>query len=147
MEIFSLPLSVHLILIENEKILLLKRQNTGFADGMFSLPAGKLEKNESAIDAMIREAKEEINIDIKYQDIEVRQVMNRKGNDRERIDYFFTIKKYNGKINNNEPKKCEFLEWFDIDKLPQNTIPYIKYALEEYKKDIKFTFFGWWGKK
>lgn len=65
MEIFSVPVSVHLLLRKDNKILLMRRKNTGFADGMYSMPAGKLEPKESVEDAIIREAREEINIDIK----------------------------------------------------------------------------------
>lgn len=143
MKIFEVPVSVHLILIKNQKILLMKRKNTGFADGLFCLPAGKLEENENTIEAMIREAKEELDINIKKENIKVVQVMNRKGNDKERIDYFFISNKYEGKIKNNETNKCEILKWFDLDKLPNDIVPYIKLSIENYQNDVKFSFFGW----
>lgn len=141
MNIFSMPLSVHLIVVKDRKILLMKRKNTGFADGQYCTPAGKLEQGENAIQAMVREAKEELNISI--EELETVQVMNRLGNDRERIDYFFIAKKWNGAIVNNEPEKCEELIWADIDQLPNNTIPYIGYALDCYNKNEKFTYYGW----
>ena len=52
--------SVYLVLIKNNKILLLRRFNTGFMDGYYSLPAGHVESNETLTSAMVREAKEEI---------------------------------------------------------------------------------------
>lgn len=143
MQIFSVPVSVHLILVKDNKILLMKRKNTGFADGFYSMPAGKLEVGESVIDAIIRETKEEINIDIDNENLKTVQVMNRKGIDRERIDYFFISKEWTGTIKNNEPNKCDDLQWFNIDNIPNNTIPYIKQALKNYKENIQFSLFGW----
>ncbi|MBP3595950.1 MAG: NUDIX domain-containing protein [Clostridia bacterium] len=143
MSIFSVPVSVHLLLIKENKILLMRRKDTGFADGFYSMPAGKLEPKESVEDAIIREVKEEINIDIKNETLKTIQVMNRNGIDRERIDYFFTVDRWNGEIKNNEPNKCDDLKWFDLDYLPENTIPYIKEAIINYNKKINFSLFGW----
>ena len=74
-ERFKTPSAVMLMLIrENnnqEEILLQKRQNTGFADGMYDFAAsGHVEDNESMSEAMIREAKEELNIIINPRDLE-----------------------------------------------------------------------------
>ena len=70
-------------------------------------------------------------------------VMNRKGNDSVRIDYFFVAKKYNGFIKNNEPNKCSELKWFKMDNLPTNTIEYIKDAINYIKHDQMFSEYGW----
>lgn len=143
MGIFSVPVSVHLLLIKENKILLMRRKNTGYADGLYSMPAGKLEPKESVENAIIREVKEEINIDIKNETLKAIQVMNRNGIDRERIDYFFSVDRWNGEINNNEPNKCDDLKWFDIDDLPENIIPYIREAISNYNKKLNFSLFGW----
>ena len=143
MSIFSVPVSVHLMLINDNKILLMRRKDTGFADGFYSMPAGKLEPKESVENAIIREVEEEININIKNETLKTIQVMNRNGSDRERIDYFFTVDRWSGEIKNNEPNKCDDLKWFDINNLPKNTIPYIKEAINNYNKKIKFSLFGW----
>lgn len=57
--------TVYLVLIRENKILLLRRYNTGFMDGYYSFPAGHVEANETLTQAMVREAKEEIGVDIK----------------------------------------------------------------------------------
>lgn len=56
--------SSYLILIKEGSILLLKRANTGFMDGYYSLPAGHLDGDETAREGGSREIKEEIGIDI-----------------------------------------------------------------------------------
>ena len=64
MERFKVITAVHLILIENNKILLQRRYNTGYEDGNYSVVAGHVEENESVIETMQREALEEIGINI-----------------------------------------------------------------------------------
>ena len=142
MKRFKMPVAVHLFLIHDNRILLIKRINTGYCDNMFSLPAGHVEKGENVFEAMIRETKEEINIDVSN-NLKIVQVMNRKGTDQERIDYFFLAKMWTGNINNNEPNKCSLIKWVDIDKIPRNTIPYIKYSIQMYYKNEQFTMFDW----
>jgi A/G-specific adenine glycosylase len=46
------------------KILITKRENTKFLSGLWEFPGGKIEKNETAVDAIIREVKEETNLTI-----------------------------------------------------------------------------------
>ena len=51
----------------------------------------------------------------------------------ERFELFFPVTQRDGEIINNEPHKCDALEWFDIDQLPENTIAYIKTMIQAYK--------------
>lgn len=139
---FKLVVTVHLILIKDNKILLLRRFNTGYEDGKYSVPAGHLDGNETIRKAMIREAKEEIDIDIKPEDLEIVHVMHRKSND-ERIDFFLKSKKWEGKIKNKESDKCDDLRWFELKKLPQNLIPYVRTAIIYVKNKTFFSEFGW----
>ena len=91
MERFKLVVAVHLILIENGKILLLRRYNTGYEDGNYSVVAGHVDGNESVIHAMKREAFEEAGITIKEEDLDIVHVMHRKTPERESIDYFVLL--------------------------------------------------------
>ena len=69
--------------------------------------------------------------------------MHRKAKDDERIDFFMTADKYTGEIKNCEPNKCEELKWFPLDDLPDNIIPYIKEAINNYKNNIFYSEWGW----
>ena len=140
-EIPTFPVSVHLLIFDDNKILLSKRKNTGFCDGFYSLPSGKLENNESVSQCMIREAKEEL--DINLEKFNVIHIMNRKGIDSVRIDYFFLCKKYNGVIKNNEVHKCGGLKWCDVNELPKNTIGYVKSAINDIMNNQSFSEYGW----
>lgn len=140
---FKTPVAVHLFLIKDDEILLLRRYNTGYEDGNYSVVAGHIDGNEDFISAMIREAKEEAGIIVEREDMKPIQVMHRKKTDEERIDYFFEVQNWQGKVINMEPDKCDELRWFKVNNLPDNIIPYIKAGIENYTKDISFTAFGW----
>lgn len=135
--------AVHLFLLRNDAILLLRRYNTGWEDGKYSVPAGHVDGKEKISDAMMREAKEEIGVTVKANDLQFVHVMYRKQANQERIDFFFTATQWQGEVKNNEPHKCDDLRWFTIGKLPQNTIPYVRSAIEGYRNRIFFFEFGW----
>ena len=141
-ERFKLISACHLLLIKENQILLMRRFNTGYRDGFYSVLAGHLDGNESVKTAMAREAKEEGDIDIDENNLKFVGVMHRKSDD-ERIDFFFFTDKWNGKIKNKEPHKCDDLKWFDLEKLPDNIVPYVKRGIENYKNKIILSQFGW----
>lgn len=142
-ERFKIIPSVYLILMKNNKILLSRRCNTGFHDGKYSFPAGHLERNETMAQAMIRETKEEIGINLKSEDLRLVHVMHRKELNEERINFFFTTQRWYGKPKIMEPHKCDDLRWFEIDKLPVNIIPYIKQVINCVRNKIFYSEIGW----
>ncbi|MFH0889731.1 MAG: NUDIX domain-containing protein [Candidatus Aenigmatarchaeota archaeon] len=142
-ERFTLIPTSHLILTRGDKILLLRRFNTGWMDGNYSVVAGHLDGNETFLEAMAREAKEEAGIEINTEDMNVVHVMHRKVPDAERIDVFIRADKWGGEIKNMEPGKCDDLSWFEINKLPENTIPYIRQAINKIEKRIIYSEHGW----
>lgn len=91
---------------------------------------------------MIREAKEETGIDVKAKDLKIIGMMHRRS-DRESIDFFLACQKYKGEVEIMEPDKCDELKWFDMDDLPENTIAYIRRAIENYQAGRAFDSFGW----
>ncbi len=142
MDRFKQITSIYLILIRDNKILLLKRQNTGYEDGKYGLPAGHLEDNETIRNGLKREIKEEIGIDINVDNLKLVHTMHRKEEDT-RVDFFFEVSKYEGTPLNNEPEKCSDLSWFPLNKLPSNIIPYIKTAIENSRNGIIYSEVGW----
>lgn len=139
---FTMPAAVHLFLRRGNELLLLRRFNTGYEDGNYSVPAGHLDGGEEVKAAAIREAKEECGIDIDPADLDVVGVMHRKSTD-ERIDFFLTASTWSGEIVNAEPDKCDELRWCDMDDLPANVIPYVRQAIHNYRVGKWFDSFGW----
>ncbi len=137
---FTMPIAVHLFLFKGDKILLLRRQNTGYEDGNYSVPAGHVEADETPTHAMIRETKEEAGLDLQADQLQFAHVLYRK-TERERVDFFFTCREWTGEPYNAEEDKCDQLIWVDKDSLPPNTIPYIAHALAQIKMGAPFSEF------
>ena len=135
--------SSYLFLIKDNKILLQRRFQTGYEDGNYGVPAGHLEGEETAREGCVREIKEEIGIDLKPENLDVVHVMFRKASHDERIDFFVTASSYKGEVRNCEPHKCDDLRWFPLNELPQNTVEYVRTAIEHYKNRITYSEFGW----
>ncbi len=135
--------SVYLFLIQDEKILLLRRFQTGYEDGNYGLPAGHMEGNETARESCAREVREEIGIEVDPEHLTVVHVMHRNMDYDERIDFFMTAGTYTGEIRNMEPHKCDELSWFPLDALPPNTIEYIRVAINNFRNGIPYSEYGW----
>jgi 8-oxo-dGTP diphosphatase len=141
-ERFKLVSAVHLFLIREGRVLLLRRFNTGYQDGSYSVVAGHLDGGEPVKQAMIREAREEVGITIAPEDVDVVGVMHRRSED-ERIDWFLAASTWAGEVTNAEPHKCDRLDWFPLDALPGNVIPYVRRAIDNYRRGAWFDSFGW----
>ena len=135
--------AVHLFLIKDNQVLLLRRFNTGYEDGNYSVPARHIDPEENAVQAMIREAREEIDLDLEESQLEMSHVMNRLSNGEERIDFFFVVSDWQGELIINEQDKCDQLRWSPINDLPKNTIPYIRFALENINKKVVYSYLGY----
>ncbi len=140
---FKLIPEVYLILVENEKILLLRRFQTGYEDGNYSMVAGHADGNETMREAIAREAREEAGIKIDPMKLEHILTMHRWCEDHERIGLYFMAKNWDGEIKNSEPNKCDDLSWFSLAELPKNTIPYVATAIDCYQNGVKYCEFGW----
>lgn len=138
MERFKLRVAVYIFIIKENKILLGRRFNTGWQDGSYGLPSGHLEDGESLTDAVLRETKEETGIEAKAEDVKFAHVMHRKSI---YIDFFFLAKQWSGEPQILEKDKCDDLQWFNLDELPENIVPSVKFAIENYQKGIEFSEF------
>ena len=133
--------SAYLFLIKDGKILLQRRFQTGFEDGNYGVPSGHMDGNETPREACARECGEEIGLILKPDDLTVVHTMHRKASKDERIDFFMTASQYEGEVENMEPHKCDDLQWFPLNALPDNTIPYVRKAIEEYQKNVTYSEF------
>jgi len=102
---------------------------------MYNLIAGHLDGGETPKAATIREAYEEAGIVIQEDDLVFEHIshsLTKEG--KEYIQFYFSCTKWEGEIKNMEPEKCYSMGFFALDTLPENTTPYIRNTLENYKK-------------
>lgn len=141
-ERFKLVSAVHVLLVRDGRLLLLRRYNTGYEDGNYSVIAGHLEGNETVLAAAAREAREEAGIELDTGEARVAAVMHRKSED-ERVDWFVVAGKWTGEVRIAEPDKCDDMSWFELNELPANVIPYVRRAIGNVLHGQWFDSFGW----
>lgn len=127
----GIPTGVHLVLERDGEILLMRRAGTGFFDGMWSLPGGHVEADESLRTAACREAAEELGLALREADLQVLGVVHRKS-DTNRIDFFLRACVWAGEPRIAEPDKCDALAWCAVAGLPGETVPYVREALMQH---------------
>ena len=115
-----------------KEVLLALRKNTGYRDGEYELPGGHVDKGEDLMHAM-----EELLIDIKEENLKIVHVLHHYTGDR--VNFILTTSIYEGVPSIGEPDKCERLEWFDINNLPENIIKKIKKSIEEINEGIFYS--------
>ncbi len=141
------PVDVLLILAVEDYVLLALREGTGYADGMWNLPSGKLEVGEDAVSAVIREAREEIGVSLAPDEPQmITTVHHRNAVGLGRVGLVFIVSHdplRHGEVSNAEPHKCAKVEWFPVDMIPLNTYAYTAAALVSYQENARLRLSGW----
>lgn len=137
---------VHLILLRGGDVLLARRANTGYADGLLHTPSGHLEDGEDVRSGMIREAREEIGVELAPDDLHAAVVMQHRAPDGSaRIGWFFVAHRATATATatgvapeNREPDKCSELGWYPLDALPDDMVAYCRAGLDAYRAGQPF---------
>jgi len=135
-----------LIFRDGDKIAFIKRQNTGWMDGKYALPGGKVDTGESFTQGIIREAEEEVGVTLKPKDIEVVLVAQVRGADDDNIwtNVIFEAHNWEGEVHNAEPDFASELVWLDPKDLPvDETVPQTFFYFEQLAAGKHYGEFGW----
>lgn len=139
---FKVIPEVHLVLRRNKTFLMLRRYQTGYMDGFYSVVAGHVDGNETFRSAMAREAYDEAGIVMQTEELQLVHTMHRRSDD-ERLSLFFEANSWGGTIKNNEPHKCDDLEWYSLQEKGKLMVPYVQSALEMVSRGERYSEFGW----
>ncbi|MFH1978348.1 MAG: NUDIX hydrolase [Candidatus Aenigmatarchaeota archaeon] len=109
---------VAVIVVKNNKVLLLRRTNS-HGEGTWNFPGGHLEFNESLEDCSKRETLEESDITIK--NIKFASLTNDVFKEKKKhyITIFMISDWKSGEAKIMEPNKATNIGWFEWDNLPQ----------------------------
>lgn len=123
------------IINEKNQLLLQKRAVPAEKDH-WCIPGGRLEMFETLENAVIRETKEETDLDIEV--IKMIGVCDHiiKEESAHWVATSFLCKIKSGVPKIMEPDKASDLRWFDLDKLPEKLTITTKKALSDYNKNI-----------
>jgi len=140
---FKIVPVVYLMLKRDDKILLL-RHSYGYHKGLYSLPGGHLEENETLASAAIREGREETGVLVGPKDLPLVHVFHTiDGDNKGRVGCVFVAKKWRGNPRIMEPHLADYLGWFGLKRLPESTVPYIKLILGRIERGYTYSEFGW----
>ncbi|CAL75954.1 Putative Nudix hydrolase family protein; putative ADP-ribose pyrophosphatase [Bradyrhizobium sp. ORS 278] len=121
-------LASYCMLRVNDSILLQRRFNTGYLDGLWALPSGHVNTGEDAISAASRELREETGLVVKPDAWRFVCAMHRQ-TDRTIIDLFFATDVFAGEPKIRERDKSDGLEFFPLDTLPRELAGYVGVAI------------------
>jgi len=136
------------ILRKGTKIAMVLRKNTGWMDGLYGLPAGKVEYGETYLQAVIREAKEEAGVDISPEDLSFVHMVHRHGDEgggmfMDWIDVYFEASKWEGEPYNAEEHKSERLDWLEPSKHAAEIVPAQYSAIDHALNKRPYSEYGW----
>lgn len=134
--------AITLLYVGND-ILLIRRCNAEFANGLYSMVGGKVEKNETARHAARREIYEEIGIDLPEDSLELVHTLHRKGTESEFVAFVFKADITGMEFVNKEPEKHDAINLFSPSELPDNMIPAHKQAINCILKNVTYSEHGW----
>ena len=132
---------VNLIIKQDDNILLFYRTDGFFKGGWWVLPAGHIEQGETATECAIREAKEELDIDVEQKDVEFAHIVSNVASKTESFDFFFIIKNYSGKVKNCENQRCAKMKFVSPEELKElkNIVTTTGLALNCINNDVKYS--------
>ena len=130
----------------DKKILLQRRKNTGFADGLWDLScSGHVEEGESMSQTCSRECEEELGLKISSDNFKFFTLIHKRDKDFDLTYYngYFYVESFVGEPECCELDKCSELKWFSLDCLPEDMIDDRKQAIKAFKDGNHYLEYGW----
>ena len=104
---------------KNKEILINSRKNKKILKSYWEFPGGKLKSSENFYHALVREAKEELNIKIEISNIVPLIFIRHKYRDFHLFMHVFKVKKWSGDISSYDNEE---LKWVKSSKLKRQKI-------------------------
>jgi 8-oxo-dGTP diphosphatase len=140
-------IDVFLLLTRGDEVLLGLREGTGFADGMWNLPSGKAEQDETAVAAVIREAREEIGVTLGPDQLTFAAAVQCRNSVTDvRVGLFFHAEASADPAAgpfNAERHKCAKVAWYPLGMLPEPVMPYSALGVSLFLSGARYATLGW----
>ena len=115
------------------RVLLGRRSDVAYASGLWGLPGGHASRGETWAAAAVREALEEVGVQVRPADLEPLGVSRYDDEGLQGVDAFFLSRRWDG-----EPapvQECSEVGWFDPADLPADALPWLGHALRTHLLD------------
>lgn len=137
-------LAIHAVLRRDKKVFMLLRSGTGWQDGVWSTPSGKVEADETLPEAVVRELNEEIGITVSTTDVRVVHVMYHTHDIKRYVDVYFEVQNWQGEPYNAEPHMCAAVGWFDeAQRREMPVVPGVVQALALIPTGQRYSEYHW----
>lgn len=145
-DLYRQPTYVGIILEKENRIFLIQRKNTNWAEGYWNFPGGLVEKDESPRAAATREIFEEAGIKVDPENLTFVQLLSvhkNSSNTQDIIGIYFKVNSWIGTPCNNEQDKISAAQWFDLKSLPENITEHALSAINGIKHGVCYAQNGW----
>jgi len=131
----TIKVGVGVVILKDGKTLLAKRKGS-HAEGAYGSAGGHVEFGETPIEAVKREAMEELGIEIG--NVEFVSCTNLHKDGKQYIDISFTAEIVSGEPKICEPDRVESLGWYDLDDLPAPLFEPVAIVLEAMRTGTRY---------
>ncbi len=133
---FQLIVDVHLLLLSDGDLLLGRRANTGYGDGAYEPPSGRLAERETLVEAALRVAAQ-VGLELDPARISLAHVLHDVSG-AGRMAFFLTAGTWTG-APSTEATSYSDLDWFPLDSLPANMIDRARVAVRNFAAGARFS--------
>lgn len=131
-----------ILINEENKILLIKRNDNSLLafsamhlEGTWTLPAGKVMSGETLLDAAFRKVKEEVNLDILKENMEIVSIADDINEYAHFVTIGFFARMYSGAVNLGNTLEHTEYGYFTLDNLPDLLCEPSKKIIENWKEN------------
>jgi 8-oxo-dGTP diphosphatase len=134
---FQLIVDVHLLLLSDDELLLGRRANTGYGDGAYEPPSGRLAERETLVEAAVRVAAAQVGIALDPTRVSLAHVMHDVSGPG-RMAFFLTVDGWAGEVGTAATSYSDF-SWFPLCQLPANMIDRARVAVRNFAAGARFS--------
>jgi 8-oxo-dGTP diphosphatase len=144
---FQLIVDVHLLLLSDGDLLLGRRANTGYGDGAYEPPSGRLAERETLVEAAVRVAAAQVGIELDPARVSLAHVMHDVSG-HGRMAFFLTADGWDRPADAPdhgaaarlaETSSYSDFGWYPLAELPANMIDRARVAVRNYAAGARFS--------
>jgi 8-oxo-dGTP diphosphatase len=144
---FQLIVDVHLLLLSDGDLLLGRRANTGYGDGAYEPPSGRLAERETLVEAAVRVAAAQVGIELDPARVSLAHVMHDVSG-HGRMAFFLTADGWDRPDDARDlgpaaqlagTRSYSDFGWYPLAELPANMIDRARVAIRNYAAGARFS--------